>query len=121
MDFVDQFPRPTPPPGHPYLEMANNKNTRCGMASGSPAIVTVFVVVCCGWSRGTGALLWPAKRPAKWPASMVLFLLFFLHEILLSAKMILCKYLPDGGIQWLLPNPWTAPTSGDVCIIAPAH
>ena len=51
MDFVDQFPRPTPPPGHPYSEMANNKNTRCGMASGSPAIVTVFVVVCCGWSR----------------------------------------------------------------------
>jgi hypothetical protein len=31
-----------------------------------------------------------------------LFVVFFLHATPLSAGMIRSKYLPDGGVQWLL-------------------
>jgi hypothetical protein len=31
----------------------------------------------------------------------------FLHATPLSTRMIQRKYLPDGGIQWLLVKPWT--------------
>ncbi len=36
-----------------------------------------------------------------------LFIIFFLHATLSSAGMIRSKYLPDGGVQWLLVKPWT--------------
>ncbi len=35
------------------------------------------------------------------------FCLFFLHATPLSAGMIQSKYLPNGGVQWLLVKPWT--------------
>jgi hypothetical protein len=52
------------------------------------------------YRRTTSAI----KTASKYGA---FFVVFFLHATLMSAGMIQSKYLPDGGVQWLLVKPWT--------------
>ncbi len=51
----------------------------------------------------------PTHHHGHWNGQQVwcFFRRFFLHATPLSAGMIRSKYLPDGGVQWLLVKPWT--------------